>query len=47
MHPFKRLGDNTVLFTLDRHEKECPYNFNRNGGNESSDTLKQNTTGKY
>ena len=45
IEPFRRLGENSVLFTLDRHETDCPYTFNRNGGKDSSDTLKQNTNG--
>jgi len=48
IEPWKRLiGENTVLFTLDRHENECKYDFNRVGGTESSDILKQNTNGNY
>jgi len=47
IEPFKRIGDNTVLFTLDRHENECKYNYNRNGGNKSADTLKPPTNGSY
>jgi hypothetical protein len=34
IEPFKRIGDNTVLFTLDKHSNECAYNFNKTGGNK-------------
>lgn len=34
LEPFKRIGDNTVLSTLDKHVDNCAYNFNRNGGSK-------------
>jgi len=46
IEPFGRLGENTVLFTLDRHEKNCGSDFNRGSTDvQSSDTLKVNTNG--
>ena len=42
LEPFRRIGENTVLFTLDRHENDCKYNFNRKGGDKSYETLKPN-----
>ena len=47
VEPFRRLGENTVLFTLDKHENDCKYNYNRSGGDISVDNLKPNTNGKY
>ena len=47
IEPFRRLGENTVLFTLDKHETECKYNYNRSGGDLSVDNLKPNVNGKY
>ena len=46
IEPFRRIGENTVLFTLDRHENQCGYNFNRKGGDKSYETLKPNYNSK-
>lgn len=35
IEPFVRIGENTVLNTLDKHEKDCKYDFNKNGGDKS------------
>ena len=43
VEPFRRLGENTVLFSLDKHGKECPYNFNRAGGTETNNGKQEGT----
>ena len=46
LEPFRRLGENTVLFTLDRHTNDCPYNFNKNGQIQPENATQPVTNGQ-
>ena len=42
VEPFRRIGENTVLGVLDKHENECKFDFTKNNSVEAVLTDKNN-----